>query len=71
MAFTIDGTSYQAEEGMTWEEWIKSSYNVDGFIIHGTTIEKSTTVAYNGAWVHTTDIIISGATYVYDYAHGH
>ena len=31
--FTIDGTSYQAEEGMTWEEWVNSSYNTDGFII--------------------------------------
>lgn len=25
--FTIDGTSYQAEEGMTWEQWCNSSYN--------------------------------------------
>lgn len=27
--FTIDGTTYQAEEGMTWEEWVNSSYRVD------------------------------------------
>ena len=25
--FTIDGTTYQAEEGMTWEQWCNSSYN--------------------------------------------
>ena len=25
--FTIDGTSYQAEEGMTWAEWVESDYN--------------------------------------------
>lgn len=25
--FTIAGTSYQAEEGMTWQQWIDSSYN--------------------------------------------
>ena len=24
--FTIDGTSYQAEEGMTWGEWVDSQY---------------------------------------------
>jgi hypothetical protein len=24
--FTIDGTSYQAEEGMTWEAWLESNY---------------------------------------------
>ena len=27
ISFTIDGTSYQAEEGMTWGDWIDSSYN--------------------------------------------
>ena len=25
--FTVQGTEYQAEEGMTWERWINSSYN--------------------------------------------
>ena len=28
--FTIDGTSYQAEEGMTWAEWIDSASNTIG-----------------------------------------
>ena len=28
--FTIDGTSYQAEEGMTWAQWVVSPYNNDG-----------------------------------------
>ena len=28
--FTINGTQYQAEEGMTWGEWIDSEYNVNG-----------------------------------------
>ena len=32
ITFTIAGTSYQAEEGMTWEQWVNSSYNTDGFI---------------------------------------
>ena len=31
--FTIDGTSYQSEEGMTWTEWIESDYNVDDYVI--------------------------------------
>lgn len=31
ITFTINSTLYQAEEGMTWEEWIDSSYNIDGF----------------------------------------
>ena len=31
ISFTIDGTSYQFEEGMTWGEWVESEYNTDGF----------------------------------------
>ena len=27
ISFTIAGTSYQAEEGMTWAQWVNSSYN--------------------------------------------
>lgn len=30
ITFTIDGTEYQAEEGMTWGEWVESKYNVNG-----------------------------------------
>ena len=29
--FTIDGTEYQAEEGMTWAQWVESAYNNGGF----------------------------------------
>lgn len=32
ISFTIKGTSYQAEVGMTWREWVASSYNTGGFI---------------------------------------
>ena len=31
--FTIDGTSYQAEEGMTWAQWVLSDYNNGGFAL--------------------------------------
>lgn len=30
ITFTINNTEYQAEEGMTWQEWVESEYNVDG-----------------------------------------
>lgn len=30
ITFTIDGITYLAELGMTWEEWIDSSYNTNG-----------------------------------------
>ena len=32
ITFTIDGTEYQAEEGMTWTEWAESTYNTTEFI---------------------------------------
>ena len=35
ITFTIDGDEFQAEEGMTWSEWLNSSYNINGFIIGG------------------------------------
>ena len=30
-AFTIDGTTYYAKEGMTWGEWVESEYNTGGY----------------------------------------
>lgn len=30
--FTIDGTSYEADEGMTWEQWVNSAYNTNGYV---------------------------------------
>lgn len=33
--FTIEGISYQAEEGMTWLDWINSKYNTDGYYQEG------------------------------------
>ena len=32
ITFTIDGTTYQAMNGMTWREWVDSEYNTDGFV---------------------------------------
>ena len=34
ISFTIDGTEYQAEEGMTWGEWIESEYNTDSWVLY-------------------------------------
>ena len=30
--FTIDGDTYHAEEGMTWGDWVNSSYDTRGFV---------------------------------------
>lgn len=31
ISFTIAGTTYQAEEGMTWADWVDSSYNTSQY----------------------------------------
>lgn len=37
ITFTIEGSSFQAEEGMTWGEWVESEYNTseirDGYYV--------------------------------------
>ena len=35
ISFTID-RDYQAEEGMTWREWIESDYNTNGYYLSDT-----------------------------------
>lgn len=34
ITFTIAGDTYQAEDGMTWGDWINSSYNTGGFHVY-------------------------------------
>ena len=70
ISFTIDGTSYQAEEGMTWAEWVASSYNTGGFeIISGRVINSSGYIAYEDQSVNIAvsknTIIIANRSYVY------
>ena len=34
ITFTVEGKVYYAEEGMDWEQWIDSEYNIDEFYIN-------------------------------------
>ena len=36
ITFTIAGTTYQAEEGMTWINWVSSDYNTGSFVVDTT-----------------------------------
>lgn len=74
ITFTIDGTEYQAVEGMTWEEWVNSDYNTYGFIktslgnpyIANPYIENVySAVYYINIPVTPSDTIISNENYVY------
>ena len=35
ISFTIDGDHYEAEDGMTWGEWVDSEYNTGGAYVSG------------------------------------
>jgi len=78
ISFTFEGTTYQAEEGMTWGEWVNSEYNTGGFVIDendnsiGTHYDEGTG-EYNSwvvsdhtsgeAFVFATDVIIASHSY--------
>lgn len=51
--FTIDGTAYQAEEGMTWAQWVASSYNTGGYIIYENSLVSTPNGAAGGSRVTT------------------
>lgn len=70
ISFTIVGTDYHAEEGMTWAEWIDSSYNTDGFAIKESNGEYM--VVNSSDWwlcdadsnsIYSEDVIITGYCY--------
>ena len=63
--FTIARTSYQAEEGMTWAEWVNSSYNTGGFINDITKILSAVgaPVKSSGTVVSPSDSIIENTAY--------
>jgi len=63
ISFTIDGTTYQAEEGMTWTEWVNSTYNTDGdYVVEGDSV-KSSDLHYSVIDVAPSDVIVADTTY--------
>lgn len=75
ITFTVDGTSFQAEEGMTWAEWCESDYNTDGVKIDslGNVVTsvglRIATAQYSGAQIQT-DVIVANTSYVVQHAGG-
>ena len=80
ITFTINGVTYQADNNMTWQEWINSAYNTTGYrqstykssAITRDDISSLPDVEYGigismGSLVNITDTIISGQNYVHGY----
>ena len=69
--FTIDGNAYQAERGMTWEQFITSDYNIaqqygtyikitDNFINYG---NAPVTIGVEHQYVRPSDMIVDNFNY--------
>ena len=70
ITFTIDGIDYQAEEGMTWNEWIEGGYapegfeNFGGYVLDGINYKQLYTSSGEGVKANTT--IIPYETYTFE-----
>lgn len=68
ITFTISGTEYQAEEGMTWEGWVNSSYNPGDYTIENNQVEHSESghiVCRTSEAVDSTEVIVKDEAYVH------
>ena len=75
ISFTVGSTNHQAVKGMTWNDWVASAYNTEGYYILGydiivTTNVGANSVMYNSNPVLYTDFIIDGAAYTLNHAGG-
>ena len=73
ITFTIAGTEYKAEEGMTWGDWIKSTYNPGGFeevtqmdYVYYTSILGARIKKSDGSFVLLTDYISEASYIIYN-----
>ena len=64
ISFIIYNLEFQAEQGMTWQEWVNSSYNTNEFYISGNFVYSKANKSISS--VKPTDVIISGKTYYYN-----
>ena len=68
ITFTIDGVEYQAEEGMTWEEWVNSEYNVNDYWINSDGVVQISNYEFvthygSGGYAKHDDVIIASYNY--------
>jgi hypothetical protein len=62
ISFTIEGVNYQAEDGMTWAEWIESEYNTGSITTDGGSIVILATSSTTGYMIESTN----GTVYTYN-----
>jgi len=63
--FTVNGTNYFADEGMTWAEWFASDYNTTG-----KTAADVQSISANGVAVELSAVIVGGSAYEVGFDNG-
>lgn len=69
ISFTIANISYEADDEMTWADWVSSSYNTDGYRVDNGELYNSEWAVIentNGQTCMATDYIVNGGTYRVD-----
>lgn len=69
ITFTIDGKEYQAEEGMTAEQWVNSDYSADNMqqVKEGVFEDNyGRDITLNGVAISADTVLVNGAQYVHD-----
>ena len=65
ISFTIDGTSFIAEEGMTWLDFVNSEYSNDDFYVNAYDVEYQGFVfaSSTNEWQNSDSVIIANEAY--------
>lgn len=69
ITFVIGNVTYQAEEGMTWAEWVASEYNTGGYVNNADdsyiySADGRQKVSYSGSSILESNVIVDGTAYV-------
>lgn len=64
ISFSINGTTYQAEDGMTWAQWCDSAYNTDGCYIANGGVYRANAIDSHLRSYSTNDNVLSTDTIV-------
>ena len=59
-------TNFQAEEGMMWEEWVHSRYNLDGYIMSDGKVMDT----WSGNYVSLNDVKVGYNDFIYETTYG-
>ena len=63
ISFSILGASQQAEDGMTWADWVDSEYTDSYWVIGNKVSDGGMNVCYNSVDVAPTDLIVADRVY--------